>query len=68
MIKPHKLVYDAVWRKWFDFRHRGFLKKLFQLGAVKPLGIEIIQTASLRQPTGPAATGPLHIPTTITVR
>ena len=51
MIKPHKLVYDAVWRKWFDFRHRGFLKKLFQLGAVKPLGIEIIQTASLDEKT-----------------
>jgi hypothetical protein len=45
--KPHILFYNYVWRRWFDFRHRRLIEKIFHLGEVKPLGIEIIQKVGL---------------------
>lgn len=43
---PHKLVLDWVQKKWSSERNKGFWLKFFELGQIKPVAIEIIQTAS----------------------
>ena len=47
MQKPHKLVLDKVQKKWLSKRPKGFWSRLLELGEIKPVAIEIVQTASV---------------------
>jgi len=49
--RPHKIVLDAVSRNWSYKYYKGFWQKLFELGEIKPVGIEIVQTDTLDERT-----------------
>jgi len=51
MPHPHKLVLDRVRKKWASERSKGFFRKLLELGEIKPVAIEIVQTDSLDERT-----------------
>jgi len=51
MKKPHEFVFDKVQRKWANKRSKGFWQKLLELGEIKPVAIEIVQTDSLDERT-----------------
>jgi len=45
--KPHRLVLDEVQKRWSSERSKGLLRKLFEFGGIKPVGIEIVETERL---------------------
>jgi len=45
--KPHRLVLDEVQKRWSSERSKGFLRKLVEVGGIKPVAIEILETESL---------------------
>jgi hypothetical protein len=44
MQKPHEFVLDQVQRKWSGERSKGFFTKLIELGEVKAIAIDILET------------------------
>jgi hypothetical protein len=47
MQKPHEFVLDQIRRKWSGERSKGFFTKLLELGEVKAVAIDILETESL---------------------
>jgi hypothetical protein len=47
MQKPNKLVLDKVQKRWSYRRSKGVLTKLINFIIIKPVAIEIVQTASV---------------------
>ena len=44
MQRPHILVFNEVQRQWSSHRLKGFFQWLIELGEIKPVAIDIIQT------------------------
>ncbi len=44
MQKPHEFVLDQVRRKWSYERSKGFFRRLIELGEVKAVAIDILET------------------------
>ena len=44
MQKPHEFVLDQVQRKWSCKRSKGFFTKLLELGEIKAVAIDIMET------------------------